>query len=388
VGLSLPPATDRKHERLEEEQMTPDQIRTLLGGYATNTLTEEERKVLFEAALDDQELFNTLHDEDALREILADPVSRAQIGQALEASARKKRPAFWAKGWVLSTAAGAAASVVALIIWLQRPEPAQPPVQVAATLAQRDQPAIQVQQKSEAVAQRDKPKTLSRARTVAKNVEPAGEAVAAAPATPPPVIPAPVQLESARDAVAPAAPPLAVPARAPNIPPGQQQFLGGAAPAAASFGGAQPAQLPDSIRRQFSGGFAANAPLYQGPLVRYKILKTGSARDEVRVEVSTLVAGYVALYQMDAAGNSKRVYPVDEPAFLVLPDLAVQIPNNPVKLGEVKERLRLVVVPAPARTATVGQLIAPNANEMKKTEAISAPASAAPMVIDIPLGQN
>ena len=33
-----------------------DEIRKLLGGYATNTLTETERRILFEAAVDDQRL--------------------------------------------------------------------------------------------------------------------------------------------------------------------------------------------------------------------------------------------------------------------------------------------------------------------------------------------
>jgi len=36
--------------------MTQEEIHKLLGGYATNTLTEAERNALFAAALDDQEL--------------------------------------------------------------------------------------------------------------------------------------------------------------------------------------------------------------------------------------------------------------------------------------------------------------------------------------------
>ncbi len=40
--------------------MTQDEIRRLLGGYATNTLTDGERTALFEAALEDQELFDAL----------------------------------------------------------------------------------------------------------------------------------------------------------------------------------------------------------------------------------------------------------------------------------------------------------------------------------------
>ena len=51
--------------------MTNEEIQKLLGGYATNTLTEAERKVLFEAALDNQELFNAMQQEEALKDLLS-----------------------------------------------------------------------------------------------------------------------------------------------------------------------------------------------------------------------------------------------------------------------------------------------------------------------------
>ena len=64
--------------------MTPDEIRKLLGGYATGTLTEEERNLLFSAALEDQELFNALADEEALRELLAEPATRQILLEELQ----------------------------------------------------------------------------------------------------------------------------------------------------------------------------------------------------------------------------------------------------------------------------------------------------------------
>ena len=76
--------------------MSHEEIRKLLGGYATNTLTETERRALMEAAVDDQELFNALQDEEALRELLADPASREQVYQAL----RQRPAARWRGGWV------------------------------------------------------------------------------------------------------------------------------------------------------------------------------------------------------------------------------------------------------------------------------------------------
>jgi hypothetical protein len=61
-----------------------DDVRKLLGGYATGTLTEEEKQTLFNAALDDADLFNALADEHALKELLDDPTTRAQALRAAE----------------------------------------------------------------------------------------------------------------------------------------------------------------------------------------------------------------------------------------------------------------------------------------------------------------
>ena len=86
--------------------MTKDEIRKLIAGYATNTLTEAEWKSLFEAALDDQELFDALQQEQALKELLADPVSRAQVQQAL----RHERAPWWSHWWTWGSIASAAAA--------------------------------------------------------------------------------------------------------------------------------------------------------------------------------------------------------------------------------------------------------------------------------------
>ena len=64
--------------------MKPEDIRKLLGGYATGTLTAQEREALFEAALDDQELFDALAKEQPLRELLEDPAARAHLLAALD----------------------------------------------------------------------------------------------------------------------------------------------------------------------------------------------------------------------------------------------------------------------------------------------------------------
>jgi hypothetical protein len=58
----------------------------ILGGYATNTLTEEEKRQLFEAALHDQPLFDVLADEEALKALLDDPEARQRILTSLQES--------------------------------------------------------------------------------------------------------------------------------------------------------------------------------------------------------------------------------------------------------------------------------------------------------------
>jgi hypothetical protein len=70
--------------------MAPFDYEKLLGGYATGTLTEAERHLLFEAALQDQRLFNTLADEETLKALLDDPVSRQQLIRALETGEQRE----------------------------------------------------------------------------------------------------------------------------------------------------------------------------------------------------------------------------------------------------------------------------------------------------------
>lgn len=89
-------------------------IERLLGGYATNTLTEEERRALFDAALNDQEVFDALGREQPLRDLFDDPASRRE---AIEALQPRRRALF---GWLGAAAAVCAAAVVAVVVWTGR----------------------------------------------------------------------------------------------------------------------------------------------------------------------------------------------------------------------------------------------------------------------------
>jgi hypothetical protein len=98
--------------------MRPEDIRKLLGGYATGTLTEAEQQALFAAALEDQELFDALANEQPLRDLLTDPSARAALLSSLDTPA-SRLGGFWQ--WLrrplvvgLSTAGVVAIAVVAV----------------------------------------------------------------------------------------------------------------------------------------------------------------------------------------------------------------------------------------------------------------------------------
>jgi hypothetical protein len=61
-----------------------DDVRKLLGGFATGTLSEGERQALFQAALHDDQLFAALADEQILKDLLEDSAVRAQLLRATE----------------------------------------------------------------------------------------------------------------------------------------------------------------------------------------------------------------------------------------------------------------------------------------------------------------
>jgi hypothetical protein len=95
----------------------------LLGGYATGTLTEEERRDLLAAALDHQAIFEALVDEEALRELLADPEAKAQLLAALLAqSAPLKVVPLWRRTGVLGAAASLIVAATAGLAYLRSPD--------------------------------------------------------------------------------------------------------------------------------------------------------------------------------------------------------------------------------------------------------------------------
>jgi hypothetical protein len=90
--------------------VTRDDIRRLMGAYATGSLTDTERKALFEAALDDQDLFDELAREQAMKEVIAEPGVRERLIAGLPAV--ESEPVAAAGGWRKPLAWGLSAAFV------------------------------------------------------------------------------------------------------------------------------------------------------------------------------------------------------------------------------------------------------------------------------------
>jgi hypothetical protein len=134
--------------------MKRDDIQKLLGGYATGTLTPEEQQALFEAALDDQELFDALAREQALRDLLRDPAAKAHLLAALD-----RRPPRWYErlGWswrpVAAAVAMAGVGTIAVVMVRQSVRAPQPVLvaQVSPSPAASDMAATRPESANQAV---------------------------------------------------------------------------------------------------------------------------------------------------------------------------------------------------------------------------------------------
>lgn len=100
--------------------MSEHKLEHLLGGFAADTLTADEQQRLYAAALQDQQLFNALADEQALKALLADPVVRRRLLEAVRqpvTQAAEQTRSWWA--WVrtpagLAMTGGLAVALIAL----------------------------------------------------------------------------------------------------------------------------------------------------------------------------------------------------------------------------------------------------------------------------------
>jgi len=305
--------------------MKNDEIGKLLGGYATNTLTESERRALFEAALEDQELFNALQDEQALKQLLADPASREAIQRALEQPVEKQHSAWWSKGWLWGGVASAAAAAV-LIVAVVHPnrsaeksgrieiastkEPAKPLLEPSAPF--RDQ---EVKKAPEQISPGTVRRQLKDKENARDNIAPQSIGQLAPSAAPPPQAATGEQL---------------------TVEPENKLRRG-------AIGGAAPADV---------NRFSANVKLE--PL-RFSLLKKdgqglyspipsqGELRpgDSVRLNVSPAVSGYLSLYQLDPAGEWKRIFPESPEGTHVTANTDYTVPEAPIEVQDSARKFRI-----------------------------------------------
>jgi hypothetical protein len=199
--------------------MSPQEIEKLLGGYATDTLSDEERRTLLEAALGNQALFDALADEQALRELLQDPGTRAHLLGVL----REAKPSPLARmgAWLrrpsaLALAGAVAAGVVVIgVVGTGRKAPA--PAQVSMlTTPKPAEPEVRTQQETPAELKSEtKPAAASERRAkAAKREETESDSARTRPAEASQVA-QPKAADSVEPAARPAAPPAAATVQAP-----------------------------------------------------------------------------------------------------------------------------------------------------------------------------
>lgn len=339
--------------------MTNEEIQKLVSGYATNSLTDTERKALFEAALDDQELFDILQREQAVKDVLDDPVSRRQVREALETSTPVATPSWWVRWstWGFATAAVAAVLTVAVIFKTEHPATQQRTFEIA----KADRPAAAEAQPPstgpavELRAPEPKPMRRLDALKTAPTKQPEKDSDAslmkAAPekqdAAPPPAAQVEAQVQSQ-----------AVQSQA---VPQQQAFNDQARVAAPTVRNAvreeQSGQRAAAAPRQaLTAGYAGLGGAAQGPLLSYSLVKrdesgnfvpagTSAALrkgDGVRINVVPLAPGYLTLYELDSTGNWVQL----SPGIKVSPNRTYTLPDSPIEV-KADQHLRLVLTPEP-----------------------------------------
>lgn len=243
--------------------MIPDHIQRLIGGYATGTLSEKQRKLLFEAALEDQELFDELARDQALKELLEAPGVKQRLLASIETPAPRdwwRHPLPWLMGGsVLAISAG----LMALVFLTPSGSRPAKPVEVA-----QAKPAVTAEGPSLPPDRTGPPKSQNEPKTATRvppaEVEPVKKAPAeGAPApqpaaAPPAAAPVTVQPQAAAGPPAPPPPPELqnepkdAPAAVGQLTATEQQKTAGAPPPSAAPASRDAAPTPAPAPRPAS----------------------------------------------------------------------------------------------------------------------------------------
>jgi uncharacterized protein DUF4384 len=352
----------------EKETMSREDIERLLGGYATNSLTEEERRELFEAALTDQALFDGLADEHALKELLDDPRARRVLIEALKN--RQERHAWYNKlhtrlghpsAWALAGSVAVALLAVTLVIRLgdRFPEPSgtadtKGPIEPAPltvpesteSLSKAPPKAGKTQEPPAAETKDTDVRSTDQARSPSS--ERRNQSIAKTPNPPSDKEELNSQAGGASKTVpAPAEPPkqeqdeLYIKTDKPASEPAAQEFFGKSrdeTKALSPMAGAQ--GKPESLRREALKKTQPATPGILYTLLQERadgtvtavdaattIFRTG---DKARLAIEPNDKGYLYVMAVDAAGNSKMIFPAEQTAGAAMVDQGARYLVPPV----------------------------------------------------------
>src|ERR1019366_7438388 len=300
--------------------MSREEIQKLLGGYATDTLSEAERRALFEAAIEDQELFDALAKEQALRDVLHDPSARQQLIEALGPAREPVAARAWR--WLrqpaaLAMAGGMAALLIVAGLVLRQnalvPQPAPPraaPLSAVAPSAAHQKlfrpPAARVLRPS---ATLPAPPALPASRPAASPLPPAG-------------MPSSVKLAGEAEA--------------------RRQMLQATQAPALSFTARSGAPVASLSRAKAAPSVAVKLAVEYSLLLKdadgaYAPVPSSTvfhAGDSVRLQVAPSEAGYIYLFQHDATAGWNLVTSqrVEKAQLYVLPSTGGLRSDVPARL--------------------------------------------------------
>ena len=184
--------------------MNPEDVRRLIGGYATGSLSEAERQLLLDAALDDQELFDELAGEQVLKEILEEPGARQRLLSALGNEQKSAQAPWWSRSWPWMGAAVTVAVAIIIVVAQRTPpplaqeiaqvlkptEPVAAPAPPASSAPQQATPKV-LRKDAPPPALADAPKPSADAIEEARSDKAQVQAAAPAPPSPAPPSPTP-----------------------------------------------------------------------------------------------------------------------------------------------------------------------------------------------------
>jgi len=363
----------------------------LLGGYATDALTEAERKALFEAALANQDLFNALADEQALKELLSDARCRRQLLSLLEPKQEPvwRRFAVWLgrpTSWAVAGSLATVLLITGLLVEMNRRTKSSSmallKVEAPAETAQKPAPAAPVQAAPREEKQVARKRTAAPAHVAGPAPEPAlardvlAAEKAEAPAPPAaPLSPPPASKELAASDFQ--ARPQAAQLGMRPMPLGKQEARADARTLYYASAGRRGAVVADRAAAPPVAALRAKAASPTAPLgLRYSVLRRDASGqfsavepdtvlqpgDAIRLSVEANQSGYVSLLRPGATGLAQiRIEPGAR--YLAPSEGAITLGQQP---GQ--EKLLLVFSREPqeareeaARTPVVEKVAAENA---------------------------